>query len=245
MITTTWPSLLVLIGLSVAVEAFTVVSRPPIHRSTLFSTLEYDRAREAFESLIHPSSLAQPPVLTSAARHRRLLEIDLLQSLADSDEGVDELMHLWMYEQSAEEALLLTAMETTCSEGLVDEEAQLRAMIRDHEQWAEPRVRLATLLFFKGRTAEAYQTALEARRVKPWHFELCPLLIMLSLRDQDLGRALYWARQGLPALRPGGPGKRRRAWVAEAVARAREQLAAAQLESEERRRDKVSGEVWQ
>jgi len=199
------------------------------------------RAREDFEELMNDHTLncrvddhvPSAPILTSAGRHRRELEIELLESLRHTDDAVDELMHLWMCEHTAEEAATLEAMEQSCSSGLVREERELRRMIDENPHWAEPRVRLAALYFFKGETDESYRTALEAQKIKPWHFEIVPLLIMLSLRQEDMSQALFWARSGLPHLRDGRPpSKRRREWVDRAVAKAREQWEEAERATE-------------
>lgn len=213
---------------------------------------ELDKARAAFESLVQTTAAPTNPVppLTSAGRHRRLLEIDLLDSLEDSDEAVNELMHLWMHENTIEDAATLEAMETSCSDGLVEEEKALKAMVDRNPHWAEPRVRLATLLFFKGRTEESYRVALEARELKPWHFEICPLLIMLSLRQQDMGRALFWARLGLPSLKEEGPNQRRKEWIKRSVELATEQLRQAERATEVLRekylQESMKGEgIWQ
>lgn len=238
--------------------AGTTGRRNPILRQVTYNDMEdLQRAREDFESLMKDQTLhhdvdqvPQAPILTSAGRHRRELEIELLESLRDSDDAIDELMHLWVFEHTAEEGMDLQAMEDSCSDGLVDEERALRRMIGNNPHWAEPRIRLATLYFFKGQTDHSYRAAMEALQIKPWHFEIYQLLIMLSLRQQDVGQALYWARSGLPHLRHHGEAdsedggkkkkkkngrpanRRRKAWVDRAVARAREQWQEAERATE-------------
>lgn len=237
-----------------------------------------DKAREEFETLFlndddfdtnyydDDENLSSSLLLTSAGRHRRRLEMDLLQSLQDSNDAVDELMHLWMYEPNCvDAAAALQAMENECSEGLVVEHATLHDLMQAFPTWAEPRVRLATLLFFKGETHASYAMALEAMQMKPWHFEIYSLLVMLSLREQNLGQALYWSRRGLPPIRYESDGEtihnntRRTAWVAWAVRLAQEQLndaeraTQAMLQKKEQqqqhkassKRQLVSDEVWQ
>lgn len=174
--------------------------------------------------------------LTSAALHRRHLEIQLLAHLEDCDDAVDELAHLWMYEVSAEHGMALQSMEESCSPGLVHELQILESMIQQHPHWVEPQIRLATLLFFKGRTSDSYRVALRAYQRKPYHFELVPLLVMLALRNQDLGLAVRWARRGLPPLsRP----RHRIRWVHRAVQRAQADLK--RDTAARRRRQKVTG----
>lgn len=253
-----------------------------LHQPDLDGELEHlDKARKEFETLFlndddddddtnddetSGENLPSLLLLTSAGRHRRRLEMDLLESLQDSNDAVDELMHLWMYEPNcAEAAAALQAMEDECSEGLVVEQATLHDLMQAFPAWAEPRVRLATLLFFKGETQASYAMALEAIQMKPWHFEIYSLLVMLSLREQNIGQALYWARRGLPSIRYEPDGEtiqkntRRKAWVAWAVRQAQEQwndaerATQAMLHKKEQQRQQkaaskrqlVSDEVWQ
>jgi hypothetical protein len=123
-------------------------------------------------------------LLTTAGRRLRELEIQLLESLRDSDEGIDPLVHLWTTERNAEASHALLQMQSSnqiCSEGLVQEEANLAALCRNYPGWAEPWSRLATLLFYKGvvRWSDALSAAEEAIRIKPWHFEalnVCTLI---------------------------------------------------------------------
>merc|ERR1711862_462008 len=97
------------------------------------------------------------PLMTTASRKRRLLEIELLESLSDSDEAVDELMGVWMYERGAGYAHDLEWMQQDCSPGLVEEEGVLRDMVyATNYEWMEPTIRLASLLFYKGRWTESY-----------------------------------------------------------------------------------------
>jgi hypothetical protein len=181
----------------------------------------------------------QQPILTETGRYRRQLEMDVLASLVDSDDGLDELVHLWMHETgSAQAAAALGSMQESCSHGLFSELDELQNLIAQYPAWAEPRVRLAAVLYFKGRLEESRGMAIAAIRCKPWHFEAVQLLIMLALRQDDMGQALYWARRyALPNLRTAvgcnsssshGHGrdnisssrvihKRRRAWVERAL----------------------------
>ena len=123
-------------------------------------------------------------LLTTAGRRLRELEIQLLESIRTNDDGIDQLVHLWTTERNAESAYALLQMQSTnqvCSQGLVQEEADLATLCRNYPGWAEPWSRLATLLFYKGvaRWSDALSAAEEAIRIKPWHFEalnVCTLI---------------------------------------------------------------------
>jgi hypothetical protein len=208
-------------------------------------------------SVLSPSttSLSPDPVkeeeedvllLTSAGRRLRELEIQLLESLRDSDGGIDQLVHLWTTERSTESAHALLQMQTSerpCSAGLVQEEAALAELCRRHPGWAEPWSRLATLLFYKGipRWSDALSAAEEAIRIKPWHFEalnVCRLILQqmdqpenpdVIFGDDDTvadlrRRCQRLSRLALPPL----PDDARHVWVARAVATAHYQVRCAE-----------------
>jgi hypothetical protein len=192
------------------------------------------RQQNELEDLQHGKEDPQLSSLTSTARHRRMLEIELMKNLKTSDDAINELMHLWMYENDASMAHELENMQDECSPGMRYEEGRLRQMIRQFPTWAEPRARLALLLFFQGRTHDSHDAALDTLCLKPWHFEIYPLLVLLSLRKGDFGQALSWARRALPPFRPDGPNKRRNEWIRIAVELAQDQLAQAETRSKVR-----------
>jgi hypothetical protein len=155
--------------------------RPFGLQQAAFDNLEdYDEARRSFEHLLKEHNAAAPHhdnnmvhhdhddgvIMSSASRRRKQLEIELLQSLQDSDDALDELIYLWMQEADPHDAQALQDMQEECSTGLVKEEALLRKMIEEHGTWCEPCIRLATLLFYKGRTEESFALAHRARELK-------------------------------------------------------------------------------
>ncbi|GKZ01213.1 hypothetical protein MPSEU_001072600 [Mayamaea pseudoterrestris] len=206
-----------------------------LHQAELNSFDDLDEARRSFEQILDQHApefaLRHLHVLTSSCRRRKQLEIQLLQSLEDSDEALEELIHLWIHEGAPEDANIILDMQEECSPGLVKEEALLKKMIRKHPSWCEPSLRLATLLFYKGRTEESFELAHRARELKPWHFEVYPLLIMLNLRgpNPSFQSAIGWARMGLPKLH----GRRRHEWVMRAVEQAETQFETAKAISEQ------------
>ena len=255
---------------------------------------ELNQARAAFERLLQrdpSSSLSDDsidatsssfaaadndvPLLTSAGRRLRELEIQLLESLIDSDGAIDQLVHLWTTERSTESAHALLQMqhaEQPCSAGLVREEAALAELCRLHPGWAEPWSRLATLLFYKGipRWSDALSAAEEAIRIKPWHFEALNVcrLILQQMDHPDNPDVLFGcddtvadlrrrcqrlSRLSLPKLEErGGAGSSedtaRQMWVARAVATARYQVRCAEQQAQCRRGVPVAAAddwVWQ
>lgn len=196
--------------------------------------------------LPHSKDEYTPRPLTEASRQRRELELSLLQSLATSDDAIEELMSLWMVERGPEAAQELQAMEAFCSPGLRDEEGVLRKLLHEYGiHWAEPVSRLASLLYYKGNSAESHQWCEIALAVKPWHFEVVHTCVLNALRRNDLGAAVRWQRRALP---PWNHPRRRQAWVARAVRDARESLSKAERAAQERtpeQRSPWSHQIWQ
>ena len=208
-----------------AASSFVVlpVARHPSRASSLHVHRELqdlEEARAAFESLMTEHELLPENVLTATSRRRRQLEMKLLRKLEDSDEAVDELMRLWMLEHGSGPAAAMEEMEEEASSGLVREQEVLLAMMEDFPGWAEPIMRLATVMYVKGYAGKARELAKASLKLKPWHFDAIQLLKLLALRDGNVGEALAYARQALPPV----GSKRRSAWVHRAVHEAERQL---------------------
>ena len=183
--------------------------------------------------------------LTAHREFMQEMELNMLDSLADSNEGIDTLVNLWVGEHGEEACAALHQMETQCSKGLVLEEQLLRSLIDQYgdDEWAEPMSRLAVLLFTRGQYEEATHWCYKALQVKPWHFETGQLLVALWLRQENLAEAVRAARaHGLPELNPAKDNKRRRAWVAKNRAILQERLQASRRASEDIHHDEFFGD---
>ncbi|CAB9496392.1 expressed unknown protein [Seminavis robusta] len=190
-----------------------------------------------------------PRPLTESSRHRRELEMELLQSLQDSDDAVEELMGLWMVERGMEAGEALQAMEMACSPGLLKEEAILRELLDEFGvHWAEVVSRLASLKYFQGNTPESKQWTEIALAVKPWHFEVIHTCVLNALREQDLGAAVRWQRKALPPLNPDTNNRARKAWVRQALKYAQESMDKAEAAAAEKKKPRSflkENEIWQ
>lgn len=157
--------------------------------------------------------------LTSTGRSFRELEIELLQSLENSDDALDELVHLWTTEKDKNAAAAMLHMQKQCSEGLVAEEAMLEEMTRRFPGWAEPHSRLAMLLFHQGveQLDRAAAMAERAIHLKPWHFEALQLLVVLNHCLKDPKKAMRYRRLSLPPLNAKNDNRMRKKWVSDAM----------------------------
>lgn len=236
-----------------------------LRKSSVDDELEdLEKARANFEFLMQTEGLMKddailplphtpeeytPRPLTGSSRQRRELEMALLASLSDSDEAIDELMALWMLERGQEAADELHKMTTVCSPGLVEEERILKGLMSEFGvHWAEPVSRLASLMYFKGNSAESEQWCEVAMAVKPWHFEVVHTHVMNALRNQDLAQAVRWQRKALPSLNPGTNNRARKAWVKQALKDARKSMEKAEVAASEKKKPKVyvrDTDMWQ
>lgn len=205
--------------------------------------------------LAHCKEDYTPRPLTESSRRRRVIEMELLESLRDSDDAIEELMSLWMIERGQKAAEQLQEMEAICSPGLTKEETILERMTQEYPHWAEPFSRLASLLYFKGRTEESEELCQVAFAIKPWHFEVAHTGVLNALRNQDTKEAIRWQRRALPPLNPETNNKARKAWVEQALKDAQDNLEKAQAAAIAKKRGEENtstsnnnmqaGEVWQ
>ncbi|GAX23052.1 hypothetical protein FisN_15Hh048 [Fistulifera solaris] len=178
-----------------------------------------DRQSSILREGIIAEAKARHMFLTSTGRSFRELEIELLQSLENSDDALDELVHLWTTEKDKNAAAAMLHMQKECSEGLVDEEAMLEEMTRQFPGWAEPHSRLAMLLFHQGvdQLPRAAEMAERAIGLKPWHFEALQLLVVLNHCLKDPKKAMRYRRLSLPPLSAKDNNRMRKKWVNDAM----------------------------
>jgi hypothetical protein len=204
-----------------------------------FNLREMDQARQQLEHLIGPITfddhiddttgrIQTPHLLTNAGRKRRQLEIELLQTLLHNDDAIDELMSLWVNEcpckvTSTDTIQFMSSSDATCS--LRDAESTLRHIIADCpiELWPEPGARLAFVLYQLGQYNECEGWVQAVLQIKPWHFEMLQLQLVLHLSfHKDLVAAIATGRNGLPSL--SSYNRKRSVWVRNAVTQAIQKL---------------------
>jgi hypothetical protein len=228
-------------------EAFVVVHRHPNHVSrvkthdSLGPLEDLEEARRTFEAMVVPTILETRHPLSFAERRRRQLEIQLLRELEHSDEALDQLMDLWIHacpcEAESIDAILLMEYQTT-----PETENTLKRIISKCPEWPEPTSRLALLKLVKGDYDECQKCVDTVLRLKPWHFEMRQMQILLDLVRHNKVAAIVDARLGLP---PMSQPKKRRYWIAQMVMAAELQLDELELDSVESSMLKPSTAAWQ
>lgn len=203
---------------------------------------DYEAARQSFERMIHVDGksgelrapggmLPMRAHLTANEARLRQTELQLLETLKESDAAIDPLVELWVNERQ-EPAQAIHHMMHSRSPGLMEEEYALRAMIDDYgpDGWVEPHGRLALLLFTRGEYWEAADLCEYVLDVKPWHFEVAQLLVIVQLRLGDFERALQITRRFV--LPPLHHPKRRSKWITNMMGIANGRLEYAKQRSE-------------
>jgi hypothetical protein len=224
--------------------------------------IEIDQARKQLESLLGPDlssndkdtkvdvdALMDPrnanciadilppqPPLTSSERDRRLMEIEILADLEDSDEPLQDLWDLWFMERGTTARDRLEQVDAFMSSGQVTAaESMLKQMIQDYGvYWVEPINRLATLMYLDGRFEESYQLCLVVLHLRPYHFGALSGIVAVCTAMRDREKARRWAEKRLPSLisstsfppfvSDGPKNPRRREWVQRAVQSAKDAL---------------------
>ena len=172
------------------------------------------------------SAIPQPP-LTAIARERRLKEISLISSLAQSDDPVNELWALWIAEKGPIAATLLLRAEQLMSvESYEEAETILWSLIHQYGiHWAEPVNRLATLKYMQGRLEESKTLCEVVLQTKPWHFGALSGIVLVCTAMNDATNARMWAEKRLPPFAPDHTsGDRRNVWISHAIEDAKRTL---------------------
>jgi hypothetical protein len=200
----------------------------PMLWGTSVATSSNSRSKQASTTSVPNGS----KILTSSSLRRKQIEIELLQSLGENDDAIDELMSLWIHAECPQNKLgaqLIRTFEQHCSAGGHAEEKALRQIIQQSRmEWIEPMNRLAFLLYLQKQYKECQIWLNHVLQEKPWHFEAIQLQVLLLLTTSQMNQkstktskipsaALTWARKGLPPMHQT---KRRQRWVQQAVQQA-------------------------
>jgi len=205
------------------------------------------------------SSLPNPPPLSTIERDRRLVEIQLLQCLADGNDSIEHLWKHWYSERGKKARLLLEETDTMLNDpsSWVQCEQNLIELIDEYGiYFVEPVNRLATLYYLQGKILISFKLCQMILSIKPYHIGALSGIVQLclGLRDPNAARALNeavsdkeimrWAEKRLPSIvhnndkdeiegkqQPESP--RRIEWVERAVATAKEQLDEAERRTKE------------
>ena len=183
---------------------------------------DIEDARRRFEEVIRDRPLPERerPPLTSIGRERRLVEIQLLQKLGESDEPLDDLWAIWGSERGPPPAKELRKAEemTMDPHQWAEAEKILRDLIDENGMhWVEPVNRLATLLFLQGRLEESKHLCEVTLEEKPWHVGALSGIVMVCAGLNDVTSARYWAARRLPPIQETGSNRRRTEWAERAV----------------------------
>jgi len=193
------------------------------------------------------SSLPKPPPLSTIERDRRLVEIQLLQCLADGDDSIEHLWKHWYSERGKKAKLLLEETDNMLNDpsSWMQCEQSLIELIDEYGiYFVEPVNRLATLYFLQGKVLISFKLCQMILSVKPYHIGALSGIVQLCLGLRDPNAAREWAEKRLPSIvhnndkdetegKPQPESPRRIEWVERAVASAKEELEEAERRTKE------------
>jgi len=149
--------------------------------------------------------VGKAPLLTSIGRERLETEIQLLESLAESDGAISQLWDLWYTSRGPRAAEELMATEKLVAMGNPNAWKQAEEMLRkliakEGLYYVEPVNRLATLLFLQDRLEESLELCLLVLNLKPWHFGALSGIVMVYQGLGDTKGMMEFAGQRMPPL---------------------------------------------
>jgi hypothetical protein len=188
--------------------------------------------------------LNAPFPLTAIGRERLETEIQLLESLAESDDAVSELWTLWYHSRGPDAAKALEVADSLTAQGpgpdsdYWDEaEIKLKQLVAEEGvAFVEAVNRLATLFFLQGRYTESKQMCEVVLAVKPWHFGALSGIVMVCKGLKDTPDMMAWASRRMPPLQVDNrlaeifQMPTRKEWVDKMVAEAQTRLEQAEQE---------------
>ena len=163
------------------------------------------------------------------------IEINLLETLMDHDDSINEITNLWYNEQGPVAAsklkeanqLLLLGSKSGCDRAATILQDLITEYAIQETQWVEPLNQLAKLEYIRGNVKKAELLCIQVLQIKPWHHSAVACLVQIYIRQNDTTKAMYWSRYRLPSLQPiGTTNPRRIEWVEYAVQQASQQLTA-------------------
>lgn len=173
---------------------------------------DVEAARSQLERLLQQGDPSDEMIMSGTRRRKVEQEMELIEALGSASDPsvvIGRLWKLWFSERgSANEAKLLKVDELIGEGPPVWPQAErlAAALAEEHPDWAEPKNRLATLLYLSARYDESVDLCEQVIRLKPHHFGALSGIVMCHLKRGDMKSAASWAPRQLPP----DPANRRR-----------------------------------
>jgi hypothetical protein len=197
--------------------------------------------------------LETAPPLTTIGRERMVVEMEMLQGLVTKEELEElaqrRLWYYWYNERGRTNTATLMEADKLVQVGTPEawkqaEELYRQLIVQEGVNWAEPLNRLATLLFYDKRYAEAKDLCQMVLTLKPWHFGCQTGIVMICEKMGDVHGVEYYSRLRMPPLRNGDANERTE-WVNRMVKEARGKLSRGEKSIKENFKAADSDEGWE
>jgi hypothetical protein len=198
--------------------------------------------------------LETAPPLTTVGRERMVVEMGLLQGLVTKEELEEmaqrRLWYYWYNERGRTNTATLMEADKLVQVRTPEawkqaEELYRQLIVQEGVNWAEPLNRLATLLFYDERYAEAKDLCQMVLTLKPWHFGCQTGIVQVCEKMGDIHGVEYYSRLRMPPLRNGEDSNERLEWVNRMLTEARDKLSRGEKNIKENFKAADSEEGWE
>jgi hypothetical protein len=198
--------------------------------------------------------LETAPPLTTVGRERMVVEMGLLQGLVTKEELEEmaqrRLWYYWYNERGRTNTATLMEADKLVQVRTPEawkqaEELYRQLIVQEGVNWAEPLNRLATLLFYDERYAEAKDLCQMVLTLKPWHFGCQTGIVQICEKMGDTHGVEYYSRLRMPPLRHGNDSDERLEWVNRMLTEARGKLSRGEKNIKENFKAADSEEGWE
>jgi len=183
--------------------------------------VDIEAARSSLERMVEYTPEVAKGIRDLTREESLRRETDLVKSLgaAESQEDVkkalESLWHFWFAEYGQTNFEKLQQIDALIGGGKDNWDAAERlttALVEDFPEWIEPKNRLATIYFLRGRVDDSVALCEEVIRAKPHHFGALSGIVACHVAKENVQAAQYWATRRLPM-----DYERRRSWVNDAL----------------------------
>lgn len=159
--------------------------------------------RAALERLVGEVASPEEPAVSGTRRRQLEAEMALIEALGapDPSEAIAGLWRAWFRERGAKNLARLTQVDEWIAGGELfwNRAERLAAELSaEFPDWAEPKNRLATVLYLLARYDESVRLCEEVIAMKPHHFGALSGIVMCHLKRGDVEAAETWAARQLP-----------------------------------------------
>ncbi|KAJ8606842.1 hypothetical protein CTAYLR_009184 [Chrysophaeum taylorii] len=177
-----------------------------------------EESRRALERAMRLSESAGGRTMSGTKRRQVENELALIEQLGDEDprSAIAGLWKAWYTERGTKNLDQLSKVDAWIGGGVEYWPSAIKlaeALSAQNPDWAEPKNRLATVLYLQGRYDDSVELCEEVLRLKPHHFGAASGICLCHMKRGDVEAATRWSGRQLPPNLDD-----RRLWVKDRIA---------------------------